>query len=236
VLRQVPNKPLDVSPIPIGEEKPLDWDVRLGIDMIRSHAKIDDIPSVTDEQLRLYRSAALDSAEHYTGLLLRVQRTVTEPIEGPAPNRLRPYVAYYTHRLQYPVADGYVYLYGGTHIVDNATFQVVPGSRKIKVPIKKDMIDLTNCCDPCAKPWAVNGGMLATYRAGYKSAEDVPTTVVLGMLQFMTWAIEHPGDELLTQRSRIETRAGLAGLQGSNNIAMISGAIETWRILDNEAW
>jgi hypothetical protein len=234
VLRTVPNRPLNESPIPVGEEKPLDWDARLSIDMIRSHAKIDDIPSVTDEQLRLYRSAALDSAEHYTGLLLKTQRTVSEAIEGPS--RVRPYVSYYTHRLQYPVADGFVYLYGGTHVADNTTFQVPPGTRKIKVPIKKDMIDMSNCCDPCAKPWAINGGMLATYRAGYKSAEDVPTTVILGMLQFMTWCIEHPGDELLTQRSRIETRAGLAGLQGSNNIAMISGAIETWRILDSEAW
>ena len=236
MLRTIPNKPLDQSPIPVGEETPLDWDLRLGIDMIRSHAKIDDIPSVTDEQLRLYRAAALDSAEHYTGLLLRVQRTVTEPVEGPNPTRLRPYVTHYTHRLQYPVSDGYVYLYGGTHIVDNATFQVVPGSRKVKVPIKTGIIDMFNCCDPCASSHGVNRGMFAVYRAGYKSANDVPTTVVLGMLQFMTWAIEHPGDELLTQRSRIETRAGLAGLQGSNNIAMISGAIETWRILDNEAW
>jgi hypothetical protein len=145
-------------------------------------------------------------------------------------------MTHYTHRLRYPVADGYVYLYGGTHVVDNTVFRVPPGTRNIKVPIRKDLIDLSNCCDPCAKPWALNGGMLASYRAGYKSAEDVPPTVILGMLQFITWCVEHPGDELLTQRNRVETRAGLAGLQGSNNIAMICGAIETWRILDPEAW
>jgi len=234
VLRLVPQRPLNESPISIGEEKPLDWEARLGIEFIRSHAKIDDVPSVLDDQLRLYRSAAMEAAEQYTGLLLHSQRTVEEAIEGPA--RLRPNATHYTHRLRFPVADGYVYLYGGTHINDNAVFRVPSGTRKVKVPIRKDLIDLSNCCDPCAKPWAVNGGMLAAYRAGYRSAAEVPTTVVLGMLQFITWCIEHPGDELLTQRNRVETRAGLAGLQGSNNIAMISGALETWRVIDPEAF
>jgi hypothetical protein len=234
MLRTIPNRPLNESPIPLGQESDLDWEPRLGIEFIRSHAKIDDVPAVTDDQLRLYRSAAMESAEQYTGLLLKSQRTVSEAVEGPA--KVKPHLTYYTHRLQFPVADGYVYLYGGTHPADNMTFRVPPGARKIKVPIRKDMIDLSNCCDPCARPWAVNGGMLATYRAGYKSANDVPVTVVLGMLQFITWCIEHPGDELLTQRNRVETRAGLAGLQGSNNIAMISGALETWRVIDPEAF
>jgi hypothetical protein len=234
MLGIVPNPPLDKSPIPVGAETRFDWDARLGIEFIRAHAKIDDIPSVLDEQLRLYRSAALESAEHYTGLLLSGQRTVEEAIESPT--KVKPNLAYYTHRLQFPVADGYVYLYGGTHVADNMVFRVPPGSRKIKVPVRKDMIDLSSCCNPCAPQWAVNGGMLASYRAGYKSVNDVPANVILGVLQFITWCTEHPGDELLTQRNRIETRAGLSGLQGSNNIAMISGAIESWRILDNEAW
>jgi len=234
VLRHVPNRPLDQPPFPIGVETPLDWEARLGIEFIRSHAKIDDVPSVMDDQLRLYRGAAMEAAEQYTGLLLSGQRTVSEAVEGPS--RPRPNASYYTHKLKYPVADGYVYLYGGSHVNDNTVFQVPPGTRRVKVPIRKDLIDLSNCCDPCSKPWALNGGMLASYRAGYKSANEVPTTVILGMLQFITWCIEHPGDELLTQRNRVETRAGLAGLQGSNNIAMISGALETWRVIDPEAF
>lgn len=229
-----PNRPLNEPPFPSGQETALDWEARLGIEFMRNHAKIDDVPSVTDEQLRLYRSAALGSAEQYTGLLLSGQRTVSEAVEYPS--RVKLNATHYTHRLKYPVADGYVYLYGGTHINDNTTFRVPPGSRRIKVPIRKDIIDLTNCCDPCASPWAVNGGMLISYRAGYKCADDVPAMIILGMLQFITWCVEHPGDELLTQRSRIETRAGLAGLQGSNNIAMISGAIESWRVVDTEAF
>lgn len=140
----------------------------------------------------------------------------------------------YAHRLQYPCADGYIYLYGGSHITDNITFMVKPGTRKIKVPIRKDIIDLSNCCNPCSS-WHVNGGMMAAYIAGYRSIDDVPNAVMLGLMQYITWCVEHPGDELLTQRNRIETRAGLAGLQGSNNIAMISGALETWRVIDPDA-
>lgn len=234
MLRTIPNQPLDTPPIPAGTTAKFDWDARLGIEFIRNHAKIDDIPSVTDDQIRLYRSAAMESCEQYTGQLLSGTRTVEEAIEGP--RRLKPYATYYTFNLKYPVADGYVYMYGGSHVNDNVTFRVPLGARKVKVPIRKDSIDLSNCCDPCASKGAVNGGMLATYKAGYRSVEDVPATLVLGMLQFITWCINHPGDELLTQRNRVETRAGLAGLQGSNNIAMISGALETWRVWDNEAF
>ena len=233
MLGLIPNKPLDTPPIPIGEEKRFDWDARLSLEFIRDHSKTADIPSVVDAQLRLYRAAAIESAEQYTGLLLNGIRNVSEPIQGPS--RVRLDASHYTHRLQYPTADGFVYLYGGTHVNDNTTFRVPPGTRKIRVPIRKDLIDFSNCCDPCAT-WHVNGGMLAAYRAGYKNADAVPATVVLGILQFVTWCIEHPGDELLTQRNRVETRAGLAGLQGSNNIAMISGALETWRTMDPEAW
>jgi hypothetical protein len=224
---------LNEPPISIGDEQALDWDARLGIEFIRSHAKIEDVVSVMDAQLLLYRAAAIESCEAYTGLLLSVQRTVSEPIEGPSRTKFGK--EYYIHHLKYPVASGYVYLYGGNHPNDNRTFVVTPGTRKIKIPVVKDLLDLSNCCNPCSS-MMVNGGMLAAYRAGYKSVDAVPTTAVLGMLQFITWCIEHPGDELLTQRNRVETRAGLAGLQGSNNIAMICGAIETWRILDSEAW
>jgi len=233
MLGIIPNRRLDEPPIPVGEEKAFDWNARISLEFIRDHSKTADIPSVTDEQLRLYRAAAIESCTEYTGLLLSGQKNVEEPIEGP--RKVKPYTTHYTHHLKYPVADGYVYLYGGSHVADNMTFRVPLGTRKIKVPIRKDAIDLSNCCDPCAK-WAVNGGMLAAYRAGYKSVHEVPAIVVLGIMQFITWCIEHPGDELLTQRNRVETRAGLAGLQGSNNIAMISGALETWRTIDPEAW
>jgi len=232
VLQDVPTRRLDEPPFPLGRETSFDWDSRLSLDVIRAHTKTDDIPAVLDEQLKLYRASAIESAEQYTGLLLSGQRTITEPIQGPA--RVRPGHSYYTFRLKYPSADGYVYLYGGTHVNDNTAFRVPEGSRRIKVPIRIGYIDMSNCCDPCAKPGHMNGGMMAAYKAGYRDIDSIPVGVIHGMLQYIAWCVEHPGDELLTQRNRVETRAGLAGLQGSNNIAMISGALETWVRFDDE--
>jgi hypothetical protein len=232
VLNITPNRSLDEPPFAAGQTSTFDWDARLSIDVIRAHAKIDDVPAVLDEQLRLYRASGIESAEHYTGLLLSGQRTITEPVEGPS--RVRPWRTTYIHRLRYPVADGYIYLYGGTHVNDNVTVPVPPGTRSVKVPIRIGGPDLTNCCDPCAKPFHLNGGMMVAYKAGFKCIDDIPAGIIHGLLQFLAWCIEHPGDELLTQRNRVETRAGLAGLQGSNNIAMISGALETWVKYDDE--
>jgi hypothetical protein len=233
MLYTVPPSPKYQPPFAAGETKRLEWDARLSMDAIRVHIKAVDVPGVTDEQLQLYRDASIEAAEHYTGMLLACQRTVTEPIQGPA------WVKYgqttYRYVLQYPVADGIVYLYGGPSPADNGAFRVKEGTRTIHVPIRTGQIDMSNCCDPCASPHHLNGGMLAAYRAGFKSVEVVPAGVVLGMLMYIAWAVEHPGDELLTQRNRVETRSGLAGLQGSNNIAMVSGALELWRTFDNEA-
>jgi hypothetical protein len=231
MLGVVPGRPLDQPPFAPGQTRSFDWDARLSIDIIRAHTKTDDVPAVTDEQLRLYRASAVESAEQYTGLLLSGQRTITEPVQGP--ERARPGRSSYTFRLKYPVADGYVHLYGGTHVNDNTTFRVPLGARQVQVPIRKDIVDLRNCCNPCAT-WNLNGGMMAAYNAGYRSIDDVPAGIIHGMLQFIAWCVEHPGDELLTQRNRVETRAGLAGLQGSNNIAMVSGALETWVKYDDE--
>ena len=74
---------------------------------------------------------------------------------------------------------------------------------------------------------------MAAYRAGFASADDVPSGIVLGCLQYIAWVVEHPGDELLTQRNQIEKSIG--GSSGSNNIAWVSGAIEQWRMFDNSA-
>ena len=121
---------LKAPPITPGELTPLDWSDRLSMDMIRAHTKTDDVPAVTDDQLQLYRDAAIEAAEMYTGLLLSCQKAVTEPIQ-------RPYNRYdtafyqkrtYKHRLQYPSADGMIYVYGGQHVDENRTFMVVPGT------------------------------------------------------------------------------------------------------------
>jgi hypothetical protein len=210
-----------------------DWSARLSLDTIRGHTKTDDVPSVTDEQLSLYREAALEAAELYSGLLLSGQRNISEPIQGPS--RPKPGKFTYRHNLQYPTADGLVYLYGGSHPSENRTFRVPIGTRAIQVPIVTGYIDLSNCCDPCSSHH-LNGGLMAMYRAGFASPADVPAGIVLGCLQFLAWIVEHPGDELLTQRNRKDNSTKIGGVSGSNNIAMVSGALETWRLYDSESF
>ena len=74
---------------------------------------------------------------------------------------------------------------------------------------------------------------MCVYRAGFKDPTAVPAGVVLGILQYIAWVVEHPGDELLTQRNTLQAKS--TGVQSSNNVAQISGALETWRQYDPEA-
>lgn len=223
-----PHSPLE-SPLLEGSMRDFNWDARLSLELIRQHTKTDDAPGVTDQQLRLYRASSIEAAEHYTGFLLQGQKNITEPIQR------EPFKKWgrlsYNYKLKYPSADGIVYIYGDRHGA-NVTLQVEPGTRTIQVPIRTGYLDLSNCCDPCAKHY-LNAGLRAAYRAGFKCIEDVPAGVIVGCLQYITWIIEHPGDELLTSRNRLEARAG--AVTGSNNIALVSGALETWRQYDPEA-
>jgi len=223
---------VDTTPqIDMGQETKFDWGGMLTIDGMRRHTKNEDIPAVGDEQLEFYRKSAIEAAEHYTGQLLTGQRMITEPVQGP--NQFKPWKTTYRHRLRYPVAGDKVYLYGGTDMSANTVIPVVPGTSTLNIPIRVTTIDTTNCCDPCAGPSPLNAGMMVMYLAGYKCVEEVPAGIIHGMLQFIAWAVEHPGDELLTVRNR--TDKSVKGIWGSNNIALASGAIETWRQYDPEA-
>jgi hypothetical protein len=224
-------------PLREGDVPGIDWDTALPLEMVRLHTKTDDVPSVTDNQLRLYRKAAVEAAELYTGTLLAKQRVVTEPLTMPhryRQNVFRSNKNSYKVTLQYPVSDGVVYIYGGWGPDENRKFLVPKNTRTINVPIRNGYIDLSNCCDPCAKG-NFNQDLMAMYKAGYDCLESVPAGILLGILQFIAWVIEHPGDEFLTMRNHLDSAKSVAGVYGSNNIAMISGALETWRQYDPEA-
>ena len=130
----------------------------------------------------------MEAAERYTGQLLAGQRTITEPIQGP--KHPKPGKLTYRYNLKYPSADGFIHLYGGPASA-RRTFVVPVGSRRIDVPIVTNYINLSNCCDPCSD-WHLNGGMLATYRAGFKCADDVPAGVVLGCLMYPRGSLNIP--------------------------------------------
>jgi hypothetical protein len=214
---------LDQRP-PNGKFEPFDWAGRLSIQMVREHTKTDDTPGVSDEMLKLYRQASIEAAELYTGMLLSGKKTVTETIQIPE-NWSRPYLR---HQLRYPVAeDGFAYMYGRSI---SLKLPVVSGQHSVRIPRMSHIPDLTNCCDPCS-----TSDMMLMYWAGYSCADSVPAGIVLGCLQYIAWVVEHPGDELLAMRNKLDASNAGGGVHGMSNVALISGALETWRQYDTEA-
>src|SRR5262245_49243644 len=86
--------PFDPRPH-VDQEERFDWADRLSLDMVRQHTKTDDTPGVTDDMLSLYREAAIEAAELYTGMLLSGKKTVTEAIHV-SENSWR---SHYRHRM-----------------------------------------------------------------------------------------------------------------------------------------
>jgi len=222
--------------VPTIDAGEFDLDSVLSVSQIRTHTKTDDVPNVTDDQLRLYRKAAFEGAEHYTGMLFTCNKSHTEDIaqrgtENSGRIRSRQTMQ---HRLQYPVANGIVYLYGSRDGLSNTTLQVTPGSRTIKIPIMYNVIDDRSCCDPGRSGvLGANYGMKALYLAGFTSASQIPAGIIVGVLKWIAWQIMHPGDEIMTVRGT--TDSSKSGITGTNNVAWASGALELWRQYDSEA-
>src|SRR5262249_9343905 len=111
------------------------------------------------------------------------------------------------------------------------------GSKSVRIPVLAMSLDLSNaCCRPACSPddpsGTMNPGMKVLYRTGFKGVEDVPAGIKLGMLKYCAWCITHPGDEIVAVRNRTITRSSL--VDGTNNVAWASGAIEIWRQYDPE--
>jgi len=219
-----PAPPAPNLPPPAGKFEAFDWAGRLSLEMVREHTKTDDTPGVSDEMLKLYRQASIESAEFYTGMLLSGKKAITETVQLPR-NWSRPY---HRHQFRYPVSDdGYAYLYGRSI---NLPIPVVEGQSSVRIPQMSHIPDFSNCCNPCS-----TDDMRIMYWAGYSCPDQVPAGVVMGCLQFIAWVVEHPGDELLAMRNKLDSSNTGGGVHGISNIALISGALETWRQYDPEA-
>lgn len=206
----------------IGGDLTLDWDSVLTIDLIREHTKTDDVPSVSDNQLRLYRKAAIEAAEQYTSLLLGTSRVVTEAVDRPW-SRREIERGSYVYSTQYPITDGIVYIFGEKS-GGSRKLATTPGSRKVRIPLVQVALDLgCEACRPVCGGEA-NHGMQIMYRAGFSECSGVPAGVILGMLKYIAWNITHPGDEISSVRNREKIEGGQ--LSGTNNIAWASGALE----------
>ena len=220
-----PPPPAPNLPPPKGSFEAFDWAGRLSIEMVREHTKTDDVPGVSDDMLRLYRQASIEAAEFYTGMLLKGKKTLVEVVQLPR-NWSR---HYHRHQFRYSVADdGFAYLYGRSITMN---IPVVSGQSSVRVPRMDHIPDFTNCCDPCN----IDDHMRIMYWAGYACPDDVPAGIVMGCLQFIAWVVEHPGDELLAMRNKMDSSNTGGGVHGIANVALISGALEQWRQYDPEA-
>lgn len=222
------------QPLPHLDGAVFDQEKILSINLIRQHTKTDDVPAVTDELLSLYRNAALEAAERYTGMLLREIRVIQQPVAGKsditagARHRMS-----YTVSLQFPTVDGILYLYGGKQVTGVCTLRTSPGATKVKIPVNHYAIDMTPCCgSPCGDARPMNSGVELMYRAGVACEDDVPACIKLGALKFIAWSIGNPGDEPLAGVNM----ANVNPQAGRNNAAWQSGAIEEWRLCMSDAY
>jgi len=194
----------------------------LPLQLVREHTKTDDTPTVTDAVLELYREVAFEQAELYTGRIIlgsaSVQETFRIDVTDEYNKRRRPN-PYRKLILSYAPMEKFV-LVGGK---SRQNIRTRPNSRELEIAHDQFNLDMGNCC-------AGNGlsiEQFVLYSTGYKSKEDIPSTMLYGCLKFIAWSINNPGDELLTVRNRLGTTE--TGLIGTNNAAWGSGAIEHWK-------
>lgn len=204
--------------------EPYDLEKILSIELIREHTKTDDVLGVTDQQLELYRKAALEAASSYTGFLLTGRKIIQEDVVLPEVS-YRPRFEYenqtgFEHKTKYLVSDNYVFYYG------------VRGQRPARVMVKPDTNLLLlpkshfsfGLCHPESK-----GTALVQYVAGFSCEENIPGAVALGALKYITHVMMNPGDN--TQVTNLAGTLASSGvnLEQANNPAWASGAIEIWR-------
>lgn len=215
-----------VPPYPLPDVT-LDLEAILPLELIREHTKTDDTPSVTDTQLSLYRSAAFEACELYTGMVFTNARVVREPV---ASHNNRGFRRVRKLHLRYAPIDGYVYMYGGG-IYQPVQVAVQPGRKTITIPIVQEALDASSCCRPCSTG-GENFGMSVMYRTGIVDIGKIPAIVKVGCLKYIAWAVKNPGDVLQSVRGKDSSQG--QGIIGTNNGTWASGALEDWRQLTVE--
>lgn len=195
----------------------MNLDIILPLQTIREHAKCDDNPRVTDDLLKLYREAAFESAELYTGMAFTEERTIVEPVR--IKNRRSGKIVL-SH---VPVPRRPVTLYGGGL---GTNLDLIPklNSNIIFFPNgSPDRFQTWGDCHTCG----MDSPMMATYVTGRRCERVVPPGIIMGVLKLIAWHINNPGDEIMSVRNT--NRASEQGLiGGTNNAAVVSGAQDEW--------
>jgi hypothetical protein len=211
---------------------PYDFEALLPISLIRSHTKTDDIPSVTDELLVLYRGAALRAAEEYTGILFSSRETRVEDVRPPVGtdpmfHRSRTF----KHTLAHATADGRIWYYGKKN-QQPRLITVQPGTTELNLPRDYAAFGL-GCCNP--------GGPQAFIRVMYVAGLEClnkfryADVLKLGALKYIAHVAMNAGDNVIQHQVSGRSRGGGAALDTAANPALASGAIEIWRTMVRDA-
>lgn len=199
-----------------------DLELILPLKLIREHTKTDDTPSVTDDQLMLYRKDSFEVAEQYTGKRwVGFEEHIQEYVRLGNSRR-----GFHTVRLEKPSTDGKVVLYGGS-LANPMHLHTEPGSTILRVPDLPCGIPFNDCCRGNCDD--AGYGMRAIYNVGVRSPEDVPAGIIMGCLRLIAWNVSNAGDVIMTTRN-VQAFSNSGALQGTNNGAWASGAIEQWRV------
>lgn len=201
---------------------PYDYDEILPLELVREHTKTDDVPAVGDATLKLYRKAALQAAEKYTGIVLTARKPMTEQVSQPT-NGHKLKAREFRFTLRHPVAEPFVYYYGLPG--DQAPRQVAvkPNSREIYLPIMHSGFGM-GCCNPRGS----EGCGMIQYVAGLACLSDAPAAIALGALKYIAHVIENAGDNVVVTNAAGGMNTS-AGTSAAADPALASGAIDIWR-------
>lgn len=186
------------------------------LEMLREHTRTDDVETVSDDVLRLYRKAAISAAERYTGLLLGERRVVTEEV----------HLRDGTRRigLSHGVISPHVYVYGA-YFTPAQRIMVQKGAREIRLPHAVSYLG-GGCCRPCGDQ---SPATMVMYTAGFECESDVPPEIALGVMKYVAHVIENRGDNVVKSNVSGKQSDESRGLAEANNPAIASGAVEIWR-------
>ena len=165
----------------------------------------------------MYRAAALEAAQRYTGLWVVGRRWVKEILKAPSRrDRFRPVRS----RLPWYPTDGVVYISGPNY--QNGAMSVDPRSHGINLQPLAHPEGFYNCCDPCSK--FLTEPDAASYYTGFKTCSGIPTGIALGAIRYIAYQIANPGDidNSLDGAGKVSTR------MAANNAIVASGAAAEW--------
>lgn len=217
----------------------IDLEAVLPVGLIRTHCKVDDIPTVTNDQLVLYRAASFEAVEQYTGRTWLGTKYLTQDVHTNRPERRRgrggigyregysngspfAYPSAVRIRLLEATTDGVIVLTG---MGQSKTVITSPGARMVEIPVLHTAVDVGDCDTGCAG--GGNYGMTIRYKVGTCEPAQIPAGIKMGMLKYIAWAVENPGDRLMTVADTRTLQQG--ALAGTNNGVWASGALEQWR-------